>query len=141
MFAFCRFQLDSIFLIFFPFYSIEKNIPEMSVTDSSPLEIAKAASISSRNLAILPTEARNDALTAIHAALSNERSNILAANAEDLRLAAKAAEDGELSQSVLKRLDLRRQGKYDDMLKGILDVRALEDPSMSFDCAFSMMGY
>ncbi|MDI1489993.1 MAG: glutamate-5-semialdehyde dehydrogenase [Ramalina farinacea] len=100
----------------------------MSVTDSSPLEIAKAASISSRSLAILPTEARNDALTAVHAALSSERSNILAANAEDLRLAAKAAEEGELSQSVLKRLDLGRQGKYEDMLKGILDVRALEDP-------------
>ena len=104
----------------------------MSVTDSSPLEIAKAASISSRALAILPTSARNDALTAIHAALSSERATILAANAEDLRIAAKAAEDGELSQSVLKRLDLGRPGKYDDMLKGILDVRALEDPSRFF---------
>lgn len=110
----------------------------MSVTDSSSLEIAKNASISSRSLAILPAEARNDALTAIHAALSSERGNILAANAEDLRLAAKAAEDGELSQSVLKRLDLGRQGKYDDMLKGVLDVRELDDPSRSFNCAFSI---
>ena len=113
----------------------------MSVTDSSPLEVAKAASISSRSLAILPTEARNDALTAIHAALSAERNTILAANAEDLRLAAKAAEDGELSQSVLKRLDLGRQGKYDDMLKGILDVRALDDPSRSYDFASFMIGH
>ncbi|KAG8532481.1 uncharacterized protein KY384_002358 [Bacidia gigantensis] len=100
----------------------------MSVTDSSPLEIAKAASISSRNLAITDTSSRNDALTAIHGALSEARETILAANAEDLKAANKAAEDGKLSQSVIKRLDLSRPGKYDDMLKGILDVRKLEDP-------------
>ena len=103
----------------------------MSLTDSSPLEIAKTASIASRGLAVLPTSARNDALTAIHEALSQAKSSILAANAEDLKVAAKAAADGELSQSVLKRLDLGRLGKYEDMLKGIFDVRELEDPSKS----------
>ncbi|KAF6228471.1 hypothetical protein HO133_008201 [Letharia lupina] len=100
----------------------------MSLTDSSPLEVAKAASISSRNLAILSTEARNDALTAIHGALQETKDIILAANAKDLELATKAAEDGELSQSVLKRLDLGRKGKWEDMLQGVLDVRDLEDP-------------
>ncbi|KAL9131630.1 MAG: hypothetical protein Q9175_006715, partial [Cornicularia normoerica] len=100
----------------------------MSLTDSSPLEVAKAASISSRNMAILPTEARNDALTAILGALQEAKGTILAANAKDLELAAKAAEDGELSQSVLKRLDLGTKGKWEDMLQGILDVRDLEDP-------------
>ncbi|KAM0800747.1 glutamate semialdehyde dehydrogenase [Usnea florida] len=100
----------------------------MSLTDSSPLEIAKVASISSRNLAILPTQARNDALTAIHKALQEAKATILATNARDLELATKAAEDGELSQSVLKRLDLGRKGKWEDMLQGILDVRELEDP-------------
>ena len=100
----------------------------MSLSNSSPLEVAKAASISSRSLATLPTEARNDALTAIHSALSKSKDAILAANAKDLELATKAAEDGQLSQSVLKRLDLGRKGKWDDMLQGILEVRDLGDP-------------
>lgn len=100
----------------------------MSITNSSPLEVAKAASIASRSLAILPAYARNDALTAIHQALADAKEEILAANTRDVELATKAAEDGRLSQSVLKRLDLGRIGKWEDMLKGILDVRDLEDP-------------
>lgn len=100
----------------------------MSVTNSSPLEVAKAASTASRSLAILPAHARNDALSAIHQALADAKEEILAANARDVELATKAAEDGRLSQSVLKRLDLARKGKWEDMLKGILDVRDLEDP-------------
>jgi glutamate-5-semialdehyde dehydrogenase len=100
----------------------------MSLTESSPEQAAKAAALSSRALAILPLHARNDALTAIHDALLQEKDTILQANAKDLELASKAAESGKLSQSVLKRLDLGRPGKYGDMLKGILDVRELEDP-------------
>ena len=100
----------------------------MSLTESSPTEAAKAASISSRNLATLSLGARNDALTAIHDALLREREFILQANARDLELATRVAQEGNLSQAVLKRLDLGRTGKYDDMLRGILDVRRLEDP-------------
>ena len=100
----------------------------MSVTNSSPLEVAKAASISSKSLAVLPEEARNHALTAIHGALRSAKDPILAANAKDLEAATKAAADGQLSQSVLKRLDLGRKGKWEDMLQGILDVRDLDDP-------------
>ena len=101
----------------------------MSLTDSSPAQVAQAASISARSLAVLPTQARNDALTAIHLALSNAKDLILAANARDIELATKAAANGELSQSVLKRLELSRKGKWEDMLQGVLDVRELEDPS------------
>lgn len=100
----------------------------MSVTSSSPLQVAEAASISSRSLAILPTQARNDALTAIHQALSRAKNLVLAANARDVEAAMTAAENGQLSQSILKRLDLARKGKWEDMLQGILDVRDLEDP-------------
>jgi glutamate-5-semialdehyde dehydrogenase len=100
----------------------------MSLTESSPTEIARAASIASRSLATLPASARNEALTTLHDALKDARSTILAANAKDVEAATRAAENGELSQSVLKRLDLSRKGKYEDMLKGILDVRELEDP-------------
>ena len=101
----------------------------MSVSNASPLEVAKAASIAARSIAILPAQTRNDALTSIHEALAAAKGEILAANARDVEAAETAAEDGFLSQSVLKRLDLSRKGKWEDMLKGIIDVRELEDPS------------
>ena len=100
----------------------------MSLTNSSPLEVARAASICSRSLGRLSARERNDALIAIHAALSNAKGDILAANAKDLELAKKAAADGHISQSILKRLDLTKKGKWEDMLQGILDVRNLDDP-------------
>lgn len=104
----------------------------MSFTESSPESAARAASLSSKALASLPIGARNEALTAIHAALLKHKDQILQANSQDLLLASKAAGSGTLSQSVLKRLDLGRSGKYDDMLQGILDVRQLEDPGKIF---------
>ena len=104
----------------------------MSLTESSPLEVARDASTASRSLATLPCKARNDALTLIHDALQKAKESILAANAKDLELAITAAKNGELSQSVLKRLDLGRKGKWEDMLQGILDVRDLDDPGKCF---------
>lgn len=100
----------------------------MSLTNASPLEAAKSAKSASHILATLPASARNDALTAIHTALSAARDDILAANARDLEAARSAAASGELSQSLVSRLDLGKKGKWEDMLKGILDVRDLEDP-------------
>ena len=101
----------------------------MSLTNATPLEVAQAARLGSRKLAILPTEARNAALTAIHDALLAAKDEILVGNARDLEAANKAAENGVLSQSLVKRLDLGKKGKYEDMIQGILDVRDLEDPS------------
>lgn len=103
----------------------------MSLTNATPLEVAKAARIGSRSLAVLSTRERNAALTAIHAALADGKDEVLAANKQDLEDANKAAAGGTLSQSLVKRLDLGKKGKYEDMLQGILDVRELEDPSMS----------
>lgn len=100
----------------------------MSLTSASPLDAAQAAKSASHVLATLSADARNDALTAIHGALSAARDDILAANARDLDLARQAAADGKLSQSLVSRLDLGKPGKWEDMLKGILDVRELEDP-------------
>jgi glutamate-5-semialdehyde dehydrogenase len=100
----------------------------MSVSDASPREVAEAASTAARSIAILPAQARNDALTAIHQSLSSAKEGILAANARDVATATKAAADGTLKQSILKRLDLSRPGKWEDMLQGILDVRNLEEP-------------
>jgi len=100
----------------------------MSLTNASPEQAARAARVSSRTLATLPADARNSALEAIHDALANARDVILAANARDLELAQKSAANGELSPSILKRLDLSRKGKYDDMLQGIKNVTELHDP-------------
>ncbi|KAK4230233.1 putative gamma-glutamyl phosphate reductase [Podospora fimiseda] len=100
----------------------------MSLTSASPLDAAQAAKSASHVLATLSADARNDALTAIHSALNANRDDILAANARDLDLARQAAADGKLSQSLVSRLDLGKPGKWEDMLKGILDVRDLEDP-------------
>lgn len=100
----------------------------MSLTESSALDIAKSASLAARRLATLSGDARNDALTSLHTALSANKASILQANARDLEKATQAVKNGSLSNSVLKRLDLGRPGKYDDMLQGILNVRDLEDP-------------
>ncbi|KAM5352485.1 hypothetical protein ACJ41O_005208 [Fusarium nematophilum] len=100
----------------------------MSLTSASPEAAASAAKTASFALATLPASERNNALDAIHAALTASKDEILAANARDLELASKAAADGALSQALVSRLDLGKKGKWEDMLKGILDVRDLDDP-------------
>lgn len=100
----------------------------MSLTSSSPVEAAKSAKSASHFLATLPVSTRNDALTAIHDSLVASRDEILAANAKDMEAARQAAADGDLSQSLVSRLDLGKKGKWEDMLKGVLDVRGLDDP-------------
>jgi len=104
----------------------------MSLTESAAVDVARSASLASRRLATLPSVARNEALTALHQALDKNRANILAANAKDVEAATRDANSGNLNHSVLKRLDLSRPGKYDDMLDGILSVRDLDDPSKHY---------
>jgi len=81
----------------------------------------------------LSVQDRNAALTAIHEALSYAKDVVLKANAQDLEAANNAVSNCSISQSVLKRLDLSRPGKYEDMLQGILDVRELSDPRTTFE--------
>jgi glutamate-5-semialdehyde dehydrogenase len=100
----------------------------MSLTNAQPAEIAQSAQSASRVLATLSAAARNDALTALYEALARNKAEILAANARDLSAARNAAEKGELSSSIVSRLDLGKPGKFDDMLRGIKDVRDLDDP-------------
>lgn len=100
----------------------------MSLTNATPEAAAREAKEASYALAALPASARNEALESIHAALTAAKDDILAANARDLELARKAAADGSLSEALVSRLDLGKKGKWEDMLKGILDVRDLDDP-------------
>ena len=105
----------------------------MSLTESTPEAAAKAASYSARGLATLSLQARNDALTAIHDALLQSREIVLQANAKDMELASRASKDGKMKSSLVRRLDLSKPGKYEDMLQGILDVRKLPDPIGKID--------
>ncbi|KAI5285422.1 hypothetical protein KEM54_000588, partial [Ascosphaera aggregata] len=100
----------------------------MSLTDSSPADAARDAASAARQLATLSDANRREALSALYDALESQRDAVLAANARDVEAASKAAASGQLRQSLLKRLDLSKPGKYEDMLQGILDVRDLEDP-------------
>ena len=102
----------------------------MSLSNATPVDAARAAKSASRQLSILSSQSRNEALTAIHDALAGAKDSILAANARDLVNAKTAARQGELSDSLVSRLDLGKKGKWEDMLRGILDVRELEDPGM-----------
>ena len=108
--------------------SITRQSDKMSLTDDSAADVAFGASTASRLLATLSISARNEALTALHDALLRNKKSILDANARDVKLASCAAESGNFNHSVLKRLDLSRPGKYDEMLQGILSVRNLDDP-------------
>lgn len=100
----------------------------MSLTSATPLEAAQSAKAASHHLAALDNLTRNEALASIHTHLARHRDAILAANARDMDAARAAAADGQLSPSLLSRLDLAKPGKFDDMLKGIADVAALADP-------------
>ena len=97
-------------------------------TPLSPTEIAQTASLASHVLKAVSGADRDAALTAIHAALEANKDAILAANRKDMSAASDLVTQGRLSQSLVKRLDLSKSGKWEDMLSGILQVKSLPDP-------------
>lgn len=102
----------------------------MSLTNADPSQAALEAKTAALTLATLSAEDRNAALDAIHAGLLASKDAILEANARDMGKAREAAAGGSLSQSLVARLDLGKPGKFEDMLKGIRDVKELDDPGM-----------
>ena len=74
-------------------------------------------------LALAGTPQKNAALRAAAAAIRNRRSEILAANAQDLR----GARERQLSAALLDRLELNA-GRIEAMAKGLEEVVALPDP-------------
>ncbi|RPB18002.1 gamma-glutamyl phosphate reductase [Terfezia boudieri ATCC MYA-4762] len=94
----------------------------------TPTEIAQTASLASHVLKAVSGADRDAALTAIHAALEANKGAILAANSKDMSAASALVTQGKLSQSLVKRLDLSKHGKWEDMLSGILQVKSLPDP-------------
>ena len=86
------------------------------------LEILKAAKAAAPALAILDTEKKNAALSAMANALWENTAAILEANAKDM-----AAAKGKLSDSMLDRLALTK-ARIDAMAEGIREVVMLPDP-------------
>jgi len=73
------------------------------------------------------TSDKNETLLLMAKALNRNRKKILEANALDMAEAKKLLEKGELTESLVKRLEVT-DSKIDDMISGIKDVAKLEDP-------------
>ena len=89
--------------------------------------IAKCAKEAALKIASLSSDTKNKALLNIADEIEQHKSEIFDANNEDLKLAQKLLETGELTKSTYNRLKLD-ENKMRDMIKGIKDVAALEDP-------------
>ena len=85
---------------------------------------AKSAAI---EMAALSTDVKDAALSAMAEALDRSRGRILEANAADMSAAEDMERNGELSHSLVKRLQIT-DAKIDGMIDGIRDVMSLEDP-------------
>lgn len=85
---------------------------------------AKAASVL---LANAKTESKNQALKAMADALEKNKAMIFEANRKDLETAKAQTESGEMSAALYDRLKLT-DAKFKDMVSGIRDVAALDDP-------------
>jgi glutamate-5-semialdehyde dehydrogenase len=91
-------------------------------------DLAKAAKSASRKLMTLSSEQKSAALESVAKALEQHASEILAANAEDVREADALVKSGDLSQALLKRLHLDA-AKLAEMVRGVRAVAQLPDPS------------
>ncbi len=90
-------------------------------------ELAEAARAAARVLAPLSPAQRDNALTAIAEALDAQHSALLAANAEDLKLADAMVATGDLSAANRARLGLT-EAKLAEMAAQVRAVHALADP-------------
>jgi glutamate-5-semialdehyde dehydrogenase len=93
----------------------------------STREVAEAAKRASRVLAPLEEFRRNAVLETIAQSLEAAKDKLLAANAEDVRIAASLAGDDQLPPATLARLKLD-EGKLREMIEQVRSVAALPDP-------------
>lgn len=98
-----------------------------SIVESSILERAREAKAASTALARLSAEDRNHALGLIAREIAAHAEEILAFNKKDLERARPFVEAGEIPESLYRRLVLN-QSKLDDIVAGINQVAALDDP-------------
>lgn len=82
-----------------------------------------AAKAAAHKMALVSTETKNNALTAIAGALVGRADEIIAANETDL----KNARENGIREAMIDRLMLTRE-RIADIAEGVLQVRALNDP-------------
>jgi glutamate-5-semialdehyde dehydrogenase len=95
----------------------------MTGTGPDVVDIARRSKAAATELALLPRDTKDAALTAMADALEAQKDDILAANARDLE---KGRDDG-LSTAVLDRLTLTAK-RIAEMADGLRDVVRLPDP-------------
>ncbi|MDJ0594752.1 MAG: glutamate-5-semialdehyde dehydrogenase [Pleurocapsa sp. MO_226.B13] len=93
------------------------------IASPSLIEIARQTRIAAGKLAVLSTEARNNALEAVAQALETATPEILSANEADL----KAAEANNIAPALYARLKLG-ESKLQAAIAGVRDVAKLADP-------------
>ena len=93
----------------------------------SVIEAAKKAKAASAVLARVSTEEKNRALTLVARAIEANAEKVFGANGKDLDAARPRVETGEMAESLYRRLKLDK-GKLRDIVAGIEQVAALEDP-------------
>lgn len=107
------------------FISTKTKAQEKHETMSSAAEkIAQKARLAGNILKTLSNEQRSKILYIIHDGLKANAESIEKANKVDLQ----NAKETNLSDSLIKRLDLFKGDKFETMLQGIKDVAELEDP-------------
>ena len=89
--------------------------------------LAERARLASRQLATSATEAREGALVAISRAIEANRERILTANARDMETAGEMVAQGELSEPLLKRLNLGGS-KFSTLAEMVDSVRQQPEP-------------
>jgi glutamate-5-semialdehyde dehydrogenase len=94
---------------------------------ASTREVAQAAKSASRVLAPLDEARRNAALEAMAVALDAASTELFAANAEDLEIAAAMSGEEKLSAATMSRLKLN-DAKLREMVEQVRSVQALPDP-------------
>src|SRR5258707_3367149 len=100
---------------------------KLTASDTCVEEIARRARAASRLLALLPGDRRYAALRAGAYAMEQRKLEILIANQRDCHDAARAAESGEMSPALFKRLQINEQS-IAAMSRCVFDVARLPDP-------------
>jgi len=93
-----------------------KEFPEL-------VEKARAAKEASRKVAVLPTEAKDEALEAVAAILEENRERVFAENQRDVS----AAREAGMKESLLDRLELNEK-RMKEIVEGVRAVIGLPDP-------------
>src|SRR5262252_4937930 len=98
-----------------------------SAAKSSVREQARAARTAARRLAMLSNDERNSVLLGVVKHIEQNAARIIAANAEDCRVAEELVRNGKLSQAAFARLRVTEK-TIREMISRLEEVARLEDP-------------